>query len=91
MAQRSLIEELPRILKEGKEEAAKLLERLSDPVKISLQTNELVLPAKDVDGLFKGQVPKVSPDYHGEVFGLFGEGLFEGKPMKNAPWIKVQY
>lgn len=87
MAQKSLIEELPRILKEGKEEAAKLLERLSDPVKISLQTNELVLPAKDVDGLFKGQVPKVSPDYHSDVFGLFGEGLFEGKPMKNAPWI----
>ena len=87
MAQKSLIEELPRILKEGKEEAAKLLERLSDPVKISLQTNELVLPAKDVDGLFKGQVPKVSPDYHSDVFGLFGEGLFAGKPMKNAPWI----
>ena len=87
MAQKSLIEELPRILKEGKEEAAKLLERLGDPVKISLQTNELVLPAKDVDGLFKGQVPKVSPDYHSDVFGLFGEGLFEGKPMKNAPWI----
>ena len=87
MAQKSLIEELPRILKEGKEEAAKLLERLSDPVKISLQTNELVLPAKDVDGLFKGQVPKVSPEYHSDVFGLFGEGLFEGKPMRNAPWI----
>lgn len=87
MAQKSLIEELPRILKEGKEEAAKLLERLSDPVKISLQTNELVLPAKDVDGLFKGQVPKVSPDYHSDVFGLFGEGLFADKPMKNAPWI----
>lgn len=87
MAQKSLIEELPRILKEGKEEAAKLLERLSDPVKISLQTNELVLPAKDVDGLFKGQVPKVSPEYHSDVFGLFGEGLFADKPMKNAPWI----
>lgn len=87
MAQKSLIEELPRILKEGKEEAAKLLERLSDPVKISLQTNELVLPAKDVDGLFKGQVPKVTPEYHSDVFGLFGEGLFADKPMKNAPWI----
>ena len=87
MAQKSLIEELPKILKEGREEAAKLLERLGDPVKISLQTNELVLPAKDVDGLFKGQVPKVSPDYHSDAFGLFGDGLFEGKPTKNAPWI----
>ena len=87
MAQLSLIGELPKILDEGRKEAARILERLGDPVKIGLQTNELVLPAKDVDGLFKGQVPKVSPDYHSDVFGLFGEGLFEGKPTALAPWI----
>lgn len=87
MAQKSLIEELPKILREGKEEAGRILERLGDTVKVGLQTNELVLPAKDTDGLWKGQVPKVSPSYHSDVFGLFGEGLFEGKPMENAPWI----
>lgn len=87
MAQISLIVELPKILEEGRREAQKVLERLGDPVKIGLQTNELVLPAKDVDGLFKGQVPKVSPDYHSDLFGLFGEGLFEGKPTAMAPWL----
>jgi len=87
MAQVSLIGELPKILEEGRREAQRILERLGDPVKIGLQTNELVLPAKDVDGLFKGQVPKVSPDYHSDLFGLFGEGLFEGKPTAMAPWL----
>lgn len=87
MAQKSLIEELPKILREGKEEASRILERLGDSVKVALQTNELVLPAKDTDGLWKGVVPQVSPSYHNNVFGLFGEGLFEGKPMENAPWI----
>lgn len=87
MAQKSLIEELPKILREGKEEASRILERLGDSVKVGLQTNELVLPAKDTDGLWKGVVPQVSPSYHSDVFGLFGEGLFEGKPTENAPWI----
>ena len=87
MAKKSLIEELPKILKEGREEAGKILERLGDAVKVGLQTNELVLPAKDVDGLWKGQVPQVAPSYHSDVFGLFGEGLWEGKAMENAPWI----
>lgn len=45
MAQLSLIGELPKILDEGRKEAARILERLGDPVKIGLQTNELVLPA----------------------------------------------
>ena len=87
MAQKSLIEELPKILKEGREEASRILERLGDPVKVGLQTNELVLPAKDTDGLWKGQVPQIAPSYHSDVFGLFGEGLFEGKPTETAPWI----
>ena len=84
---KSLVAELPKILEEGRREAGRILERLGDSVKVGLQTNELVLPAKDVDGLWKGQVPKVSPDYHSDVFGLFGEGLFEGKPTSMAPWI----
>jgi len=87
MAKKSLIEELPNIIKEGREEASKILERLGDAVKVGLQTNELVLPAKDVDGLFKGQVPNVAPACHSDMFGLFGDGLLEGKSMENAPWI----
>ena len=60
MAQKSLIGELPKILEEGRREAGRVLERLSDNVRVGLQTNELVLPAKDVDGLFRGRVPKIA-------------------------------
>ena len=87
MAQKSLIEELPKILEDGRREAGKILERLGDTVRIGLQTNELVLPAKDKDGLYRGHMPKVAPDYFSSAFGLFGDGLWEGKPMQNAPWI----
>lgn len=86
MARLSLIEELPKILDEGRKEAGRILDRLGDAVKIGLQTNEVVLPAKDVDGLFKGRIPQVAPTYYSDAFGLFGEGLFEGKPTALAPW-----
>lgn len=56
---KSLIEELPRIVSEGRKEAAQILERLSSGTQISLQTNELVLPSKDVSGLFKGSQPQI--------------------------------
>jgi site-specific DNA-methyltransferase (adenine-specific)/adenine-specific DNA-methyltransferase len=53
----SIIEQLLKIVKEGREEAEKILERLSEPNRITLQTNELVLPSKDKYGLFRGKVP----------------------------------
>ena len=56
---KSLIEELPRIVSEGRREAAQILERLSSGTQIGLQTNELVLPSKDVSGLFKGSTPQI--------------------------------
>ncbi len=56
---KSLIEELPRIVSEGRREAAQILERLSSGTQIGLQTNELVLPSKDVSGLFKGCQPQI--------------------------------
>lgn len=52
---KSLIFELPKIVEEGRKEAEKILERLSTANKIGLQTNELVLPAKDSSGLWKGK------------------------------------
>ena len=55
----SLIELLPQIVSEGKKEAEQILDRLTQPTKITLQTNELVLPAKDVSGLWKGRVPQI--------------------------------
>jgi hypothetical protein len=53
----SLIEELPKIVAEGKKEVERILERISSPHKLTLQTNEFVLPCKDKSGLFKGQIP----------------------------------
>ena len=56
---KSLIEELPRIVSEGRREAAQILERLSSGTQIGLQTNELVLPSKDTSGLFRGFTPQI--------------------------------
>lgn len=43
-AKLDLIEELPLIVKEGQREVAKILSRLESENKITLQTNEFVLP-----------------------------------------------
>src|SRR5574344_1322478 len=52
---KSLIEDLQLIVKEGRKEAQEILEKLSGNTKLSLQTNEIVLPSKDTSGVFKGQ------------------------------------
>ena len=56
----SLIEELPKIVAQGKKEAQKILDGLSTRNRITLQTNELVLPTKAKGGLsqFTGQAVK---------------------------------
>ena len=61
---KSLIEELPRIVSEGRREAQQIMERLSSGTQIGLQTNELVLPSKDVSGLFKGSSPLIPNDFN---------------------------
>lgn len=57
----SLIEELPKIVERGKKEAQRLLDGLSKSQRITLQTNELVLPTKAKGGLtaFTGQTAGV--------------------------------
>lgn len=52
----SLIETLPKIVAEGKKEVEQILDRISDGAKITLQTNEYVLPSKETSGLFRGKV-----------------------------------
>lgn len=52
----SLLEELPKIVNKGKKEAQKILDGLSKSNKVTLQTNELVLPSKDNTGLFRGHI-----------------------------------
>ena len=79
---KSLIEELPRIVSEGRREAAQILERLSSGTQIGLQTNELVLPSKDVSGLFKGSAPQIPNAFNmaggnGELMNrlIYGDNL----------------
>lgn len=56
----SLIEQLPKIVAEGKKEVEKILERLSGSHRLTLQTNEYVLPSKDKSGLFRGEVKELN-------------------------------
>lgn len=58
----SLLEELPKIMKRGRREANKILEGLSDENRLTLQTNELVLPSKDESGYFKDEVKEIAED-----------------------------
>lgn len=65
----SLIEQLPKIVAEGKKEVERILERISSPHKLTLQTNEFVLPCKDISGLYRGKIPEFKPKakkYFGE-------------------------
>lgn len=57
---KSLIFELPKIVEEGRREAQRVLERIGSGTHIGLQTNELVLPSKDVSGLWKGQTAQLN-------------------------------
>jgi adenine-specific DNA-methyltransferase len=43
----NIIEMLPKVVSEGKREANRLLESLSDSTRLMLQTNELVIPSRD--------------------------------------------
>lgn len=70
----SLIEELPKIVKEGRQEAQRILERLSSNTRIGLQTNELVLPAKDTSGLWKGKNERaINKDWMNRL--IYGDNL----------------
>lgn len=72
---KSLLEELPKIAAEGRREAQHILERINSGTRIGLQTNELVLPSKDVSGLYRGQIPRYA--LNGEWMNrlIYGENL----------------
>lgn len=73
----SLIEELPKIVAQGKKEAQKILDGLSTRNRITLQTNELVLPTKAKGGLsqFTGQAVKelIKKDWLNRM--IYGDNL----------------
>lgn len=98
---KSLIEELPRIASEGKQEAQRIIERLSSGTRIGLQTNELVLPRKDVSGFFRGQVPNIPNAFNAALDGgswmnrlVYGDNLLTmqallaGDPQTGLPSLR---
>ena len=89
----SLIEELPKIIAEGKKEVERILERLQSPNKITLQTNELVLPSKDQSGFFRGQVPEFNDKswLNRLIYGdnlLVMQALLAGDPETGLPSMR---
>lgn len=98
---KSLIEELPRIASEGRQEAQRIIERLSSGTRIGLQTNELVLPRKDVSGFFRGQVPNIPNAFNAALDGgswmnrlVYGDNLLAmqallaGDPQTGLPSLR---
>jgi adenine specific DNA methylase Mod len=74
----SLIQEIPKILDRGKKEAQKMLDGISSMNRITLQTNELVLPTKAKEGLslFFGQSVKTVEDKKWLNQMIYGDNLF---------------
>ena len=74
----SLIDQLPKIVAEGKKEVERILNQLSEKEKIILQTNEVVLPSKERAGLFQGQIKGIREQ---EWFNrlIYGDNLLEQK------------
>lgn len=98
---KSLIEELPRIASEGRQEAQRIIERLSSGTRIGLQTNELMLPRKDVSGFFRGQVPNIPNAFNAALDGgswmnrlVYGDNLLTmqallaGDPQTGLPSLR---
>ena len=55
----SLIEQLPKIVADGKKEVERIMERLSSDNRITLQTNEYVLPVRKNENLFQGKYQSI--------------------------------
>ncbi len=92
----SLITELPKIIERGKKEAERILNGLSKKNKITLQTNELVLPTKSKGGLFSFTGQGVKADVKKEWFNrmIYGDNLLAmqallaGDPQSKMPSLR---
>jgi len=71
---KSLVEQLPEIIRNGKREAERILAGLEGPRRVSLQTRELVIPSKDTAGLFRTDPDAVEiPDQPNRL--IYGDNL----------------
>jgi adenine specific DNA methylase Mod len=91
---KSLISELPKIVEEGRKEAQRILERIGNGTSVGLQTNEVVLPSKDVSGLWKGQIGGIHSEDKWMNRLIYGENLLAmqaliaGDPATGLPSLR---
>jgi len=69
----SLIEELPKIAKEGKAEAERILERIEKGNALRLQTNEFVIPNKDEASIFGNRIENIDLEAQNRL--IYGDNL----------------
>jgi adenine specific DNA methylase Mod len=70
----SLIEILPKIVSDGNKEVEHILDRIASGSRLTLQTNEYVLPSKETSGLFRGRVKEgIKQSWQNRV--IYGDNL----------------
>lgn len=93
---KTLIEELPRIAADGRRNAQQVLERIGNGTQIGLQTNELVLPSKDISGLWHGKTGIENPEQNWHNRLIYGDNLLAmqalltGDPENKMPSLRGQ-
>lgn len=91
MPMKSLISELPEIVRDGNREAAAILDRLSSANRITLQTNEVVMPAKASDAIRFPSAQSALKDYNRLIYGdnlLCMQALLAGDPQTGLPSLR---
>ncbi len=89
----SLIEQLPKIVAEGKKEVERIMERLDSSNKITLQTNEYVLPVKKEENLFKSKYQDIDGQnwFNRLIYGdnlLVMQALLNGDEQTGMPSMR---
>ena len=89
----SLIEQLPKIVAEGKKEVERIMERLESDNRITLQTNEYVLPVRKEVNLFQGRYQDIDEQNwinrlcYGDNL-LVMQALLNGDPETGLPSMR---
>ena len=88
---KSLISELPEIVRDGNREAAAILDRLSSANRVTLQTNEVVMPAKASNAIRFKSAHSARKDYNRLIYGdnlLCMQALLAGDPQTGLPSLR---
>ncbi|MCR4816469.1 MAG: site-specific DNA-methyltransferase [Bacteroidales bacterium] len=89
---KSLIGELPHIVADGNRETAAIIDRLSSANRITLQTNEVVLPAKASANIrFGAQASLAMENMNRLIYGdnlLAMQALLAGDPQTGLPSLR---